>query len=122
MPPTGGQRIESRPAKGPGEASSGNSELTLVARKDTLGNPVCYRGLALHNAEATAAFLGRVLEWDIEHDASYGIHEAPAGEGAKASAGRGVFTLRKARLPFSSHLHTGRGHRSRTGSLRSRAV
>ncbi|MBN2448571.1 MAG: hypothetical protein JXO22_17725 [Phycisphaerae bacterium] len=63
-------------------------------------NPVCYWELASHDAKKTVEFLNKVFEWDDELDEQLGIHEYPAGEDQAAFAGGGVFTLRKAKLPF----------------------
>lgn len=63
-------------------------------------NPVCYWELASHDAEKTAAFLRALFDWEITLDPRTGIFEAPAGEARAAFTGGGVFTLRRARLPF----------------------
>jgi predicted enzyme related to lactoylglutathione lyase len=63
-------------------------------------NPVCYWELASHNAEKTTDFLKKVFSWEPEYDEKSGIYEFAAGEEQKAFAGGGVFTLRKAKLPF----------------------
>ncbi|MCP4212879.1 MAG: hypothetical protein GY764_15580 [Halieaceae bacterium] len=67
-------------------------------------NPVVFWELASHDAEQTVAFLERVFDWDIQVDEATGIYEIPADRGEAGApapfAGGGVFTLRKARLPF----------------------
>lgn len=67
-------------------------------------NPVVFWELASHDAEKTVAFLERLFGWDIQLDELSGIFEIPADRGgpdhAAPFAGGGVFTLRKARLPF----------------------
>jgi len=67
-------------------------------------NPVVFWELASHDAEQTVAFLERVFGWDIQLDEATGIYEIPADRGSPDHpppfAGGGVFTLRKARLPF----------------------
>ena len=59
-------------------------------------NPVVFWEIASHDAERTTQFLKDLLDWDIELDENSGIYEIPAGP----PIGGGVFTLRKARLPF----------------------
>ena len=67
-------------------------------------NPVVFWELASHDAEKTVAFLKAVFNWDITLDEVTGIYEIPADRGTDEApapfAGGGVFTLRKARLPF----------------------
>lgn len=63
-------------------------------------NPICYWELASHDAEKTAAFLKALLDWEIILDPRTGIFEIPAGEARAHFSGGGVFTLRRARLPF----------------------
>ena len=63
-------------------------------------NPVVYWELASHDAKATSEFLRQVFDWQIEYDAESGIFEIPAADDASQFAGGGVFTLRKAKLPF----------------------
>jgi uncharacterized protein len=62
-------------------------------------NPVVYWELASHDAAKTAEFLKRVLDWDLTLDASTGIYELPPDE-ESGPIGGGVFTLRRAKLPF----------------------
>lgn len=63
-------------------------------------NPICYWELASHDAEKTAAFLKALFAWEITLDPRTGIFEIPAGEARAHFSGGGVFTLRRARLPF----------------------
>jgi predicted enzyme related to lactoylglutathione lyase len=67
-------------------------------------NPVVFWELASHDAEKTVAFLEEIFDWDIHLDEPSGIYEIPADRGGPAQpapfTGGGVFTLRKARLPF----------------------
>ena len=63
-------------------------------------NPVVYWELASHDAGKTTAFLEKVFGWTPEYDEKTGIYEFPAGEAQKNFAGGGVFTLRRAKLPF----------------------
>jgi len=63
-------------------------------------NPVCYWELASHDAGKTVEFLKQVFGWNPEYDNISGIYEFPADETKTAFAGGGVFTLKKAKLPF----------------------
>jgi predicted enzyme related to lactoylglutathione lyase len=63
-------------------------------------NPVCYWELASHDAEKTIEFLKNIFDWKPEYDEKSGIYEFPAGEAQMTFAGGGVFTLKKAKLPF----------------------
>jgi len=63
-------------------------------------NPVVYWELASHDAKKTAEFLQKVFGWVPEYDAKSPIYEFPAGDLRQAFAGGGVFTLRRAKLPF----------------------
>lgn len=61
-------------------------------------NPVVYWELASHDAGKTSEFLKQVFGWDLEYDAGTTIHELPAE--LTPVQGGGVFTLRRAKLPF----------------------
>jgi uncharacterized protein len=61
-------------------------------------NPVIYWELASRDASKTVEFLRKVFGWDFEYDARTTIHEQPAE--LTPVHGGGVFTLRRARLPF----------------------
>jgi len=63
-------------------------------------NPVCYWELASNDAEKSINFLKEVFDWDVELDEKIGIYEVPAGEAPNGFSGGGVFTLKKAKLPF----------------------
>ncbi len=67
-------------------------------------NPVVFWELASHDAKQTVAFLDELFGWDSQLDEPSGIYEFPADRGGPDQpapfAGGGVFTLRKARLPF----------------------
>jgi len=63
-------------------------------------NPVCFWELASHDAEESVAFFEKVFEWQAQYDDRIGIYEFPAEEGANSFFGGGVFTLRRAKLPF----------------------
>lgn len=62
-------------------------------------NPVVYWELASHDADKSSRFLQDVFGWQMEYDPATTIHEAP-GNLAEGSCPGGVFTLRKAKLPF----------------------
>jgi predicted enzyme related to lactoylglutathione lyase len=63
-------------------------------------NPVCYWELASSNAEKSERFFHEVFGWNFEYDEKTTIYELAAGEGQKAFAGGGIFTLTMARVPF----------------------
>jgi predicted enzyme related to lactoylglutathione lyase len=63
-------------------------------------NPVVYWELASHDAEKTTDFLKKVFGWIPEYDEKTTIFEYPAGEAQNDFSGGGVFTLRRAKLPF----------------------
>ena len=62
--------------------------------------PICYWELASNNAERSVRFFQEVFGWVFAYDEKSTIHELPAGEGQKAFAGGGIFTLSLAREPF----------------------
>lgn len=62
-------------------------------------NPVVYWELASHDADKSSRFLQDVFGWQMEYDPNTTIYEAP-GEMKEGSCPGGVFTLRKAKLPF----------------------
>jgi len=61
-------------------------------------NPVICWELASHDASKTVEFLRKVFDWNFEYDARTTIHELPV-ELTRVQGG-GVFTLRRAKLPF----------------------
>jgi len=63
-------------------------------------NPICYWELGTNDAEKSVRFFHDVFGWNFEYDAHSTIHELPVGEGQKAFAGGGIFTLRMAKVPF----------------------
>ncbi|MDD5189931.1 MAG: hypothetical protein PHE50_02680 [Dehalococcoidales bacterium] len=63
-------------------------------------NPVVYWELASNDAGKTVTFLQKVFGWAPEYDPKTTIYELPAGESNNVFSGGGVFTLRKAKLPF----------------------
>jgi len=63
-------------------------------------NPVVYWELASHDAPKTVDFLQKVFGWAPEYDEKSTIYEFPAGRSRQLFSGGGVFTLRRAKLPF----------------------
>ncbi len=63
-------------------------------------NPVVYWEIASHDAEKSIDFLKKIFDLHVEFDEKSGIYEVPAGDSRKEFAGGGVFTLKKAKLPF----------------------
>jgi uncharacterized protein len=66
----------------------------------TMKNPVVYWELASHDAKKTTEFLHKVFDWAPEYDAKSTIYELPAGDEQADFSGGGVFTLRRAKMPF----------------------
>lgn len=62
-------------------------------------NPIVYWEIASHDADETVQFLRDVFDWEPEWDQQVGLYEFPTPEGDRM-AGGGVFTLRKAKMPF----------------------
>jgi uncharacterized protein len=65
-----------------------------------MNNLVVYWELASRDAEKTVEFLRKVFGWIPAYDPETAIHEFPSGESRQHFSGGGVFTLRKAKLPF----------------------
>ena len=63
-------------------------------------NPVVYWELASQDAKKTTKFLQEVFGWVSEYDPESTIYEYPTGQSADLFSGGGVFTLRRAKLPF----------------------
>ncbi|KPL05918.1 hypothetical protein AMJ71_10500 [candidate division TA06 bacterium SM1_40] len=62
-------------------------------------NPIVFWEIASHDAEKSVDFLREVFDWNIEFDERVGFYIVSTGQPASGLAG-GVFTLKKARLPF----------------------
>lgn len=60
-----------------------------------MANPICWWELASHNADKSVEFLRTVFGWEAQLDQATSIYDVPT-EGLPG----GVFTLRKAKLPF----------------------
>ncbi len=63
-------------------------------------NPIVWWELASHDAEKTADFLKKVFGWEIEYDETIKCFDFPIPKDSRNLSGGGVFTLRKAKLPF----------------------
>jgi predicted enzyme related to lactoylglutathione lyase len=63
-------------------------------------NPVRWWEIASHDAEKTKEFLERLFDWKSEYDERIGTWDFPAEPSDNGFAGGGVFTLKKAKLPF----------------------
>ena len=63
-------------------------------------NPIVWWELASHDAKNTSDFLKKVFGWEIEYDESIKCFNFPIPKDASNFSGGGVFTLRKAKLPF----------------------
>ena len=63
-------------------------------------NPICYWELATHDAEESVEFFRKVFDWDFEYDDQTTIHEMVGEPEMFQLAGGGIFTLKKAKLPF----------------------
>ncbi len=62
-------------------------------------NPVVWWELGSHDAERSVGFFREVFGWIIEYDAKVGFYRVPPPTNCRGIGG-GIFTLRKARLPF----------------------
>ena len=63
-------------------------------------NAITWWELATHDADKSVEFFRNVFGWKIEFDERVGFHTIVYPEGQRTLEGGGVFTLRKARLPF----------------------
>lgn len=63
-------------------------------------NPITWWEIASHDAEKTVDFLKKVFNWKMVYDENSGCYDFPISEGHSKLSGGGVFTLRKAKLPF----------------------
>ena len=63
-------------------------------------NPVVLWELASHDSDMTAEFLRRVFDWDIEMNPRLGFYTMDVDPRDSGFEGGGVFTLKKAKLPF----------------------
>jgi predicted enzyme related to lactoylglutathione lyase len=68
-------------------------------KTDQHGNPVVFWELASHDAERSVGFFKKTFDWEIEkvpNTILYGVDSRTEDQGISG----GIFTLRKARLPF----------------------
>ena len=72
----------------------------MATKNKMPSNPVCFWELASHDADKSVQFFKKVFGWDFNYDENTTIHELPAGDAASEFWGGGIFTLRKAKLPF----------------------
>ena len=63
-------------------------------------NPIIFWELASHDMEKSASFFREVFEWDIEMNKRLGFYIIPASSPPGEQIDGGIFTLRKAKLPF----------------------
>ena len=63
-------------------------------------NPIVFWELASHDAEKSVEFFKTVFDWDITYDENSGIHFIPTDQEGPGLSGGGIFTLRRAKLPF----------------------
>ena len=63
-------------------------------------NPVVFWELASNDAEKSVEFFKTVFGWETNYDEDSGIHFIPADQTAPKFSGGGIFTLRRAKLPF----------------------
>jgi predicted enzyme related to lactoylglutathione lyase len=64
-------------------------------------SPVVWWELASHDADRSAEFFRQVFDWDVSLDERLGFYVTRTDREAAAHfGGGGIFTLRKARLPF----------------------
>lgn len=63
-------------------------------------NPICFWELASHDAGKSVKFFENVFGWTFDFNKDIGIYELPAGESSAKFWGGGIFTLKKAKLPF----------------------
>jgi predicted enzyme related to lactoylglutathione lyase len=63
-------------------------------------NPVYFWELASNDAEKSVEFFKKVFGWEFEYDETIGIYEISAKGNPNGFVGGGIFTLRRAKLPF----------------------
>jgi len=63
-------------------------------------NPVCFWELASNNAQKSVDFFKNVFDWEIQYEEGSGIYYILSDESSNAFRGGGIFTLRRAKLPF----------------------
>jgi len=63
-------------------------------------NPIVWWEIASHDAKRTVNFLNEVFQWKWVYDENTGCFDFPILPNRRKCAGGGVFTLKKAKLPF----------------------
>jgi predicted enzyme related to lactoylglutathione lyase len=63
-------------------------------------NPVIFWELASNDAEKSVNFFKSVFDWDVEYDEGTGIYYIPVDKSSNDFRGGGIFTLKRAKLPF----------------------
>jgi len=63
-------------------------------------NSIVWWELASHDAGKTVDFLKKVFGWETEYDETIKCFDFPIPEDSRNLSGGGVFTLKKAKLPF----------------------
>ena len=85
---------------GLGGKSSGAESEGSTAKEATMENPIVFWELASNDQEKSVEFFRKVFDWNIEFDERLGFYTIAAGESAEKFWGGGIFTLKKAKLPF----------------------
>ena len=63
-------------------------------------NPVVFWELASNDAAKSVEFFKAVFDWNINFDKNSRIYFVPANKSSDEFNGGGIFTLRRAKLPF----------------------
>ena len=63
-------------------------------------NSIVWWELASHDADKSVEFFRKVFEWEMPFDEKLGFYEEELPEEDRKMSGGGIFTLRKAKLPF----------------------
>jgi len=63
-------------------------------------NPIVFWELASNDAEKSVEFFRTVFGWETNYDEDSGIYFIPAGQTGPRFSGGGIFSLRRAKLPF----------------------
>lgn len=63
-------------------------------------NPVVFWELASHDMESSVEFFRKVFDWNIVFDERLGFSIIPETGSANESLDGGIFTLKRAKLPF----------------------
>ena len=63
-------------------------------------NPIVYWELASSNSEKSVEFFKKVFGWQFDYDKVTTIYESAIPKAENKFTGGGVFTLRRAKIPF----------------------